>query len=453
VHGLIRRSRAWAGRWALWEMPRAVVVLVLTVDVLAVLTTVSTAFLVPAGTEDLTRFAILIACASVAIELTRHIERRRQHERSSTVAYIDTKAVWSFAAVIVLPPVFATAMVVYTYALAWFRVKPQAQKLPYRWVFSCATVLVGTHIAVAVLAAGMSSYPGIPSTDLWPGVVDLGVVVAAAVIRWAVNVGLVMAAIACAKPTVTIRELFSNFGEQMLEAGAMGLGLVAAAIVVTNPIVMPGIVVAMVALHRGILVNQYQQASRTDAKTGLSTAGWWHDFADQALARARDQGSTLGLLIVDLDHFKRLNDTFGHPYGDRILKAVAEELIAEIRNEDACGRWGGEEFVVVLPDVGDPRNLRNVAERIRRRIQSVVVEPPAHLAQAGDATVTASVGGAVFPSPAINGLDELLLAADTALYAAKNAGRNTVRLSGADLPAAPDQQPLPHQPEQPPATP
>nr|WP_199521109.1 GGDEF domain-containing protein [Jiangella anatolica] len=446
---MTRRARKWAAGWALWEMPRAVVVLVLVVDVVAVLTSVWTAFLLPVEGADLTHFAILLACASIAIELTRHIERRRQHERGGTVAYIDTKAVWSFAAVLVLPPVLATVMVLFTYALAWSRVKPQAQKLPYRWVFSCATVLIGTHIAVAVLSSGMSSYPGVPSGGVWQGLLDLGVVIAAATIRWAINVGLVMAAIAAAKPTVTVRELFSNFGEQMLEAGAMGLGLVAAAIVVTNPVVMPGIVIAMVALHRGILVNQYQQASRIDAKTGLSTAGWWHEFADQSLAHARDRGTTLGLLIVDLDHFKRLNDTFGHPYGDLVLKAVAQELIAEIRDEDACGRWGGEEFVIVLPDVGDRRNLRNIAQRIRRRIQSVVVDPPAHLAEAGDATFTASVGGAIYPSAGVNTLDELLLAADTALYAAKNGGRNTVRISDPDLPVTAEQPALPQRAEPP----
>jgi diguanylate cyclase (GGDEF)-like protein len=453
VHGLIRRARKAVAGWALWQAPVPVRILVLLVCAVAVGTSVGTAFLFPVTSTDLTRFAILAVCAVIAIELTRHIERRRVYGHSSSVAYIDTKAVWSFAAVIVLPPVFATLMVVLTYVLSWTRVQHERPGgLVYRWTFSGATVLCGTQAAVAVLALGMHSYPGAPATAGLDGLADLGIIVLAATLRWGLNVALIMAAIALSKPNIQARELFSNFGEQMLEAGAMGLGLVAAAIVVANPFVMPGIVIAMVALHRGILVNQYQQASRTDAKTGLSTAGWWHDFAEQALVRARDHGSTLGLLIVDLDHFKRLNDTFGHPHGDRVLKAVAEELIAEIRNEDACGRWGGEEFVVVLPDVGDRTNLRNVAERIRRRIQSVVVEPMPHLAQAGDATVTASVGGAVFPSPAINGLDELLLAADTALYAAKNAGRNTVRLSGADLPAAPPQQPLPHQAEPPSAT-
>ncbi|RIQ11304.1 GGDEF domain-containing protein [Jiangella rhizosphaerae] len=426
-------------------------VLVLIACAVAVGTSVGTAFLFPVTGTDFYRFAVLAVCAVVAIELTRHIDRRRVYGHSSSVAYIDTKAVWSFAAVIVLPPVFATLMVVLTYLHSWTRVQHERPGgLVYRWMFSGATVLCGTQAAVAVLALGMHDYPGAPAASGIDGLTDLGIITLAATLRWAINVALIMVAIALSKPNIQARELFSNFGEQMLEAGAMGLGLVAAAIVVANPFVMPGIVIAMVALHRGILVNQYQQASRTDAKTGLSTAGWWHDFAEQALVRARDHGATLGLLIVDLDHFKRLNDTFGHPFGDRVLKAVAEELIAEIRNEDACGRWGGEEFVVVLPDVGDERNLRNVAERIRRRIQSIVVDPPAPLAGAGDSAVTASIGGAIFPSAGMASLDELLLAADTALYAAKNGGRNTVRLSGAQAPAADaEQRALPQQAQPP----
>ncbi|WP_198663810.1 GGDEF domain-containing protein [Jiangella endophytica] len=421
----------------------------LTVDAIAVLVSIATAFLVPVHGVDVLRFAVLALCAAVAIELTRQFESRREYARTSTVPYIDTKAVWSFAAVVVLPPVLATAMVVFTYTLAWFRVQPNRQKLPYRWIFSSATVLCGTHAAVAVLAVGMAGYPRAPGEATWVGLMDLGIVACAAVVRWAINLGLIMTAIALSKPTVTARELFANFGEQLLEAGAIGLGLVAAAVVVTNPFVLPGIVIAMIALHRGILLSQYQEASRVDSKTGLTTAGWWHDFAERSLARARDRDETLGLLIVDLDHFKNINDTHGHPYGDSVLKAVARELMAEIRDNDACGRWGGEEFVVVLPDVGTQQNLHNVAERIRRRVQSIVVQPPGQDLPAAEIGITASVGGAIFPSAGITSIDELLLAADTALYAAKNSGRNTVRLGGSDVPALPKQRALPQQAEPP----
>ncbi len=415
-------------------------ILILVVVAASILVSSATAMLVPVGSDDLVRFGVLLGCSWLAIELTRHIERKREYWRSPTSGYIDTKSVWSFAAVIVLPPLLASLMVVLTYSLAWWRIKPHARPgLPHRWIFSCATVLCGTQAAVVVLDVGMAGYPGAPGAASLEGLADFGVIAAAGVLRWAINLGLVMVAIALASPTARARDLFSNIGEQVLEAGALGLGLVTAAVVVNNPFVLPGVVVAMVALHRGLLVHQYQQASRFDAKTGLTTAKWWHEYADQALAQARSRGRTMGLLIIDLDHFKAINDTYGHPFGDRVLRSVATELLAEVRDEDACGRWGGEEFVVALPDVGDERNVLRVAERIRRRIQAVVLEPPGRDDPAETTTITASVGGAIFPSAGINTLDELLLSADTALYAAKNAGRNTVRMTRASTPAMPEQ--------------
>ncbi|SEF15910.1 diguanylate cyclase (GGDEF) domain-containing protein [Jiangella alba] len=424
-------------------------ILILVVVAASIVVSSATAVLVPVGGSDLVRFGVLLGCSWLAIELTRHIERKREYWRSPTSGYIDTKSVWSFAAVIVLPPLLASLMVVLTYSLAWWRIKPHARPgLPHRWIFSCATVLCGTQAAVVVLAVGMASYPGAPGAASLEGLAEFGVIAAAGVLRWAINLGLVMVAIALSSPTARARDLFSNIGEQVLEAGALGLGLVTAAVVVNNPFVLPGVVVAMVALHRGLLVHQYQQASRFDAKTGLTTAKWWHEYADQALAQARSRGRTMGLLIVDLDHFKAINDTYGHPFGDRVLRSVATELLAEVRDEDACGRWGGEEFVVALPDVGDERNVLRVAERIRRRIQAVVLEPPGR-DDAVSVTITASVGGTVFPAAGITTLDELVLAADTALYAAKNAGRNTVRMSAAGTPAMPQQRTRPQSAEPP----
>jgi diguanylate cyclase (GGDEF)-like protein len=437
VLGLILRSRQFLKGWALWQAPKRVVIFVMAVIAVAMIASAATALLIPIGMQDWARFGVLAVCAWVAIELTRHIERKREYWRRNTVAYIDTKAVWSFAAVIVLPPLFASAMVVLTYFLAWSRIRPHSRPgMMFRWVFSCATVLIGTQAAVLVLYTGMQTYPGAPSATTLAGLSDLGIVVLAAIFRWGLNVALVMAAIALSDPTTRIRDLFNNFSEQLLEAGAMGLGMVAAAVVVTSPFVLPGIVIAMVALHRGLLVHQYEQASRTDNKTGLASASWWHDFAEQALVRTRDSGTSMGVLIIDLDHFKNVNDTYGHPFGDEVLQAVATEILAEVRDKDACGRWGGEEFTIALPEVGNSQNLYHVAERIRRRIQSIVMQPPGRGTGAETVNLSASVGAALYPAEGISTLDELVLAADTALYAAKNSGRNAVRLSVA-LPTTP----------------
>lgn len=441
--GRIGRPYRWVTGWGLWQAPSHVRTYVLAVYAVAGAVVAATAFLMPITRADLLRFAVLAVCAVLYIEVTRRIERQREYWRGAVSPYLDTKSVWSFAAVLVLPPVLASAMVVLTYAVAWWRIWPRERPVPlYRWAFSGATVLCGTQAAVAVLALGMQRYPGVPDPTTLAGLPDLGVVAAAAVLRWAINAGLVMAAILISNPQANVTDLFKNFSEHLLEAGSMGLGLVAATLVLHNPVVLAGVVIALVAMHRGLLVHQYQRAARTDTKTGLATAGWWHELAEQALARAQDRDGTVGVLILDLDHFKDINDGHdehgGHLVGDRVLAAVGDALREETREQDVCGRWGGDELVVLIPDVGSRRNLLNVAERIRRRIRSVVVEV-AGTEQDGQDVVevkdlTASIGGSMFPAAGVETVDDLLSMADVALYEAKRGGRNQTRLSPAPIP-------------------
>ncbi|MER6877922.1 GGDEF domain-containing protein, partial [Amycolatopsis sp. NPDC000673] len=175
------RVAGWFTGWRLWRLPSHVRMYVLLVNVVAVGTTLATAWLAPVHQIDLVRFGVLAVCAALAIEATRHIERQREYSRAPTVAYVDTKAVWSIAAVVALPAILASAMVVLTYAVAWWRVWPHERPvLPHRWIFSCATVLCGTQAAVAVLALGMHEYPGVLAGGFGPGLLDLVVFVLAA---------------------------------------------------------------------------------------------------------------------------------------------------------------------------------------------------------------------------------------------------------------------------------
>ncbi|AYY14383.1 GGDEF domain-containing protein [Actinobacteria bacterium YIM 96077] len=323
----------------------------------------------------------------------------------------------------------------------WYRVK-ERKAVPYRRVYSGATTLLGAQTAILILSAGMSAYPGIPSESLPVSLVDVGVIVLAAVFCWAVNFGLVLAALALYNPTVRASDLFENFNEQLVDAAAFGLGFVSAILVVHQPLALLGVMIAMVVFGRSLLVSQYEHAARIDSKTGLATAGRWHDFAAEMLSRARHHQTNLGLLIVDLDHFKSLNDTYGHSFGDDALKSVAEELRSEVRELDACGRWGGEEFTVLVSDVGSAQNVHRVAERIRLRIQSIVLQPPDQTDET--VTISASLGGVFYVPDETTTLDELLLAADSALYEAKNDGRNTVRMTtaGTAQPPADDRGPV-----------
>ncbi|MGW4528884.1 diguanylate cyclase [Amycolatopsis sp. NPDC004378] len=400
----------------------------LSVYVIALAVAASTAFLLPVTGTDLVRFGVLAMCAVVYIEFTRRIERQREYWRGAVAPYLDTKSVWSFAAVLVLPPALASAMVVLTYAVAWWRIWPHERPVPlYRWAFSGATVVCGTQAAVAVLALGMHQYPGVPDASVPAGLLDLVVVAAAAALRWLVNASMVMAAILLSNAKANITDLFKNFSEHVSEAGTMGLGLVAATLVVGHPVVLAGVVVALVAMHRSLLLHQFQRRARTDTKTGLATAGWWHELAEQALARAQDRDGTLGVLMLDLDHFKTINDKHGgHLVGDQVLAAVGDALREETREQDICGRFGGDELAILIPDVGTSRNLLAVAERIRRRINSVVVaiHPDDGQDPLEVTDLTVSIGATIFPAPDVEDFDDLLRRADAALYEAKHGGRD-----------------------------
>jgi GGDEF domain-containing protein len=92
--------------------------------------------------------------------------------------------------------------------------------------------------------------------------------------------------------------------------------------------VLAGVVIALVAMHRGVLLAQFRRAARTDAKTGLYSPEWWHQMALRALERAEVRGTGMAVLMLDLDHFKVINDTYGHLVGDQVLRAVAQALAA-----------------------------------------------------------------------------------------------------------------------------
>jgi diguanylate cyclase (GGDEF)-like protein len=173
-------------------------------------------------------------------------------------------------------------------------------------------------------------------------------------------------------------------------------------------------------------VALWEQASR-DALTGALTRRAFDDAMDRALAGCRRRDGVAALVLFDLDHFKRINDTRGHAAGDEVLRATARAVQRELRAEDSFGRVGGEEFAVLLAGA-DTAAALDVAERIRAAIARMSVPGQA------DLRVTASFGvvalDAAAPSAAA-----LTEAADTALYAAKRGGRNRVE-AAQPLPAA-----------------
>lgn len=171
--------------------------------------------------------------------------------------------------------------------------------------------------------------------------------------------------------------------------------------------------------RRQELEEQLLRNARIDELTGLNNRRHFFELAERELHFARMAQVPLSLCILDLDHFKTLNDSFGHAGGDRALAVVADACAGALREKDIIGRLGGEEFVVALPST-DLEEARAVAERLRRHIAGIQLPEPF-----SDMRLSATIG-VTEVEPAREGLDEALQRADDALYAGKRAGRNRV---------------------------
>ncbi len=164
------------------------------------------------------------------------------------------------------------------------------------------------------------------------------------------------------------------------------------------------------------------EAAQLDSLTGAYARGFAISVMQRALSKAIDEGKPLAVLMVDLDHFKRVNDAHGHPLGDVVLARTTRAIQSMLRADDIVGRFGGEEFVVLLPGA-DLHQAMGAAERCRAAIEAMEIPEVPYL------SVTASVGVAGFPEHG-DGLDELLQRSDRAMYSAKARGRNRVESAG-----------------------
>jgi diguanylate cyclase (GGDEF)-like protein len=171
-----------------------------------------------------------------------------------------------------------------------------------------------------------------------------------------------------------------------------------------------------------LALTDAERRAQSDALTGVLNRRSLLERLDSACLRARARGLPIALLFIDLDHFKQINDSFGHPAGDACLKAIIGPIQAELRQSDVIGRYGGEEFVVILSSA-DAAAAQPIAERIRQRVADISVPgfgAPIHL--------TCSIGIATSDMLGVWG-EHLIARADEAVYAAKRCGRNCVQIA------------------------
>ncbi len=404
---------AWVRAWALWTFTPALVTwVVLTVAAAAGVATTGVAT-TRVRWSELGNGLLLLGCAAACVELGRRVGPPAGIAK-------DLLSAWTLPVALLLPPVYSLLIPIPLMVLRHLRV---GRGLIHRRVFSVASIGLANWV-VSIL---VHSYLGWSALHLaGPARLHhplfLLVAFGCAVVGCAVNVGLIGGAVRIAAPGTTWRGLLLDREQRFLDLGEICLGVAVTACWFACPEAVLVMVVPVLLVQRSLGHAQLRAEARLDAKTGLLNAAAWQGEADREIVRAHRERQPLAILIADIDRFKRINDTHGHLAGDVALMAAVTALTAGLRLYDQLGRFGGEEFTVVLPRTGAEEAAR-IAERLRRAVCGVPV-------LLGDVPVelSVSIGVAVLGDHG-HDLTDLLAAADHALYRAKEAGRNQVALA------------------------
>ncbi|GLZ28204.1 GGDEF domain-containing protein [Lentzea sp. NBRC 105346] len=405
--------------WALWSTPRRVVCYVLTIEALAcamIAMDLLDGIDITAGQWG--RFAILLTVAHAHQLLSRDHEARRRADHGSEGLHADLTAVFTFAAAALLPMPLTVVLIV-TVRAARYTI---ARKPPYKFVLATASIILAAYSVHTLLhPAGAFGTP----ESRW-SLKGQALLVAAGVLYIAQQMLTIGAAVVLAangrRPSAVA--IFGNREHLASVLLSVSLGIVFAA---TGAAPVTAAIMLFAAVSINSLIG-HRERGRRDGHTGLPTKQRWSELADAAIRVATRSQLRPAVLVIDLDHFKQVNDTWGHLVGDLFLLRVATVLTHTLRDGDIAGRFGGEEFVVLLSDGED---VRGVAERIREEIARIelIFERAAGGKKDTLSGRTASVGAALTSTPRETTLRELLGAADAAAYAAKRNGRNQVRVA------------------------
>jgi len=365
--------------------------------------------------SDAVKFLLLMSCGMISTASTPRV----LYAHPGVVR--DFSTVWVIPVAILLPPVYAALVPIPIIAILQTFVH---RGVLYRRVFTAASFSL-TYTAVSVVFRWFP--PSFAGSHIGTGWHVLTWALAVAACEALAGRGqhyLVGGAVKIANPKVRIMPI--DLSPQALESDflKMDLGVLITLSVVLSPalivVAIPLVFLVRRFLEHPVLVAQ----SRIDAKTGLLNVSTWESEAEAELSRAVRTRNRVAMALVDIDHFKVVNDTYGHLVGDRVLKAIAEALTGQSRDYDRVGRFGGEEFVLLLAQTTE-NDACKIAERLRSYVASLAI-PTDDRPDAPALNVTISIGVTSMARGESFELSDLLAAADSAMYAAKEAGRNRV---------------------------
>jgi diguanylate cyclase (GGDEF)-like protein len=411
--------------WAWWHTPWRLRLYVGVVPLAALVLTCFAASQTTWQATDLVKFLLLLGCGMVSVAATP-----RDAFTPGGITR-DFLTVWVLPIAILLPPVYAMLTPVPLQILTQLRVY---RGIVYRRVFTVAAIAIAYGAASLTFRAFPASFAG-PS--IGTGTHALTWTVAVAVCEIIGGRGhhfLVLGGIKLTDPTIKIADLELNREALQGDFAEFDLGVLITIVVAVNPLLAVFAVPTVLLVRRFMMHAELLAQSRVDTKTGLLNASTWEREAAVEIARAVRTGIPLALALVDIDHFKAVNDTYGHLVGDKALRAVTDALQSQLRSYDLAGRFGGEEFAILLPHArGD--DALHVAERLRAHVAGMSI-PVGDDPERGPAVqVTISVGVASLDGTSRE-LTDMLAAADAALYYAKETGRNKTHVIPASAQAS-----------------
>jgi diguanylate cyclase (GGDEF)-like protein len=372
---------------------------------------------------DFSLFTALMCCGAVCVEASGRLGQ-------PTGVWRDLLSAWWLPVALLLPPLYALVAPSALGLLSYLRV---GRHTLYRRVFSSAALGLSGALASVLfrwllpvvppsLAVNWLTYPGPNAWLLRPRQALAAIV--CAVVFGLLNAGLVAVAAWLVDPDTRLSDMLWDNERMLLDLTETCVGILVTIACALSTLLLAVALPPVVMLQRSLLHSQLKTQARTDPKTGVLNAGAWQGEAALAVDRARRRHEGLAVLLADVDYFKRVNDTYGHLTGDAMLRTLAAEMRQQVRESDLVGRFGGEEFAIVLSGT-TAAEAYLVAERIRRGVGVVRV-----LTKDMIVGVTVSIGVSVLGSHGSD-LDELLETADKALYRAKRTGRDRVCLATA----------------------
>jgi diguanylate cyclase (GGDEF)-like protein len=398
--------------WAWWQLPGVLRGYVAAVPLTALAIIAFAASQTAWHWPDLWKYLLLLSCGMVSVAATPRVAYQKPGLSR------DFLTAWVLPVAILLPPVYAMVTPIPLQILHQWRVH---KGIVFRRVFTAGAISLTFGAASLLFRTFPASFAG-PAVGSGPHALTW--VLAVLVAEIAGDRGhqlLIMAAVKLSDPAVKLADMV-NREALMADFAETDLSVLNTIVIGVNPVLAIVAAPTVLLARRFIMHAQLLAASRVDTKTGLLNASTWEQEAEVEIARAIRLHTPLAVALVDIDHFKAVNDTHGHLVGDKALRAVTDALQTQLRVYDLAGRFGGEEFAILLPQAREVDAL-TVAERLRSHIAAMSIPVDDDDPAGPCVKLTISVGVASLDGESRE-LTDLLAAADAALYYAKETGRN-----------------------------